>query len=335
MTHGGYIKRMPVAEYKAQHRGGMGITAHKAKDEDFVERIFTSNTHERLMFFTNLGKVFTLKAYEIPEATRNARGRAAVNLLQLDQGEKIQAFLQIPEERADKYLVLATKKGLIKKTPLEEYDSIKRNGKIAIKFNDDDELIGAAITSGSDELLVASSAGMSIHFNEKDVRAVGRTAMGVKAMNLDDDVTLVAFDVVRAGDEILTVTSNGYGKRSAIEDYPIQNRAGKGVKAGVFNDKTGYPVCIKVIPADTDVMLITDSGVIMRVQADEISKIGRATQGVRIMKLKGDKFKVMAIALTPHVEEEEVEYDEDGNVIVKEPQQSEEVVAEATENSEN
>ncbi len=349
MTHGGYIKRMPVSEYKAQHRGGMGITAHKAKDEDFVERIFTSNTHERIMFFTNRGKVFTLKAYEIPEATRNARGRAAVNLLQLEQGEKIQAFLQMPEERADKFLMLATKKGLIKKTPLEEYDSIKRNGKIAIKFNDDDELIGAVITTGNDEILVASSQGMSIHFNENDVRPVGRTAMGVKAMNISGDTTLVAFDVVHPGDEILTVTSNGYGKRSSIDDYPIQNRAGKGVKAGTFNDKTGSLVSLKVIPADTDVMMITDSGVIIRVQADEISKIGRATQGVRIMKLKDDKFKVMAIALTPHEdEEEEVEYDEDGNVIVKEEGASEQVQAqesaettettestEATENSEN
>ncbi|HCH92311.1 MAG TPA: DNA gyrase subunit A, partial [Clostridiales bacterium] len=276
MTHGGYIKRMPVSEYKAQHRGGMGITAHKAKDEDFVERIFTSNTHERIMFFTNRGKVFTLKAYEIPEATRNARGRAAVNLLQLEQGEKIQAFLQMPEERADKFLMLATKKGLIKKTPLEEYDSIKRNGKIAIKFNDDDELIGAVITTGNDEILVASSQGMSIRFNENDVRPVGRTAMGVKAMNISGDTTLVAFDVVHPGDEILTVTSNGYGKRSSIDDYPIQNRAGKGVKAGTFNDKTGTLVSLKVIPADTDVMMITDSGVIIRVQADEISKIGRA-----------------------------------------------------------
>lgn len=339
MTHGGYIKRMPVAEYKAQHRGGMGITAHKAKDEDFVERIFTSNTHERLMFFTNLGKVFTLKAYEIPEATRNARGRAAVNLLQLDQGEKIQAFLQMPEEKEGKFLMLATKKGLIKKTPLEEYDSIKRNGKIAIKFNDDDELIGAVITSGNDGILVASSAGMSIHFHEKDVRPVGRTAMGVKAMNIADDVTLVAFDVVHEGDEILTVTSSGYGKRTDIADYPIQNRAGKGVKAGVFNDKTGSPVCIKVIPQDTDVMMITDSGVIIRVQADEISKIGRSTQGVRIMKLKDDKFKVMAIALTPHVEEEEVEYDEDGNVIAKSEenamQEGVETVVNTDENSKN
>ncbi len=304
MTHGGYIKRIPVSEYKAQHRGGMGITAHKAKDEDFVEKIFTSNTHELIMFFTNRGKVFTLKAYEIPEASRNARGRAAVNLLQLEQGEKIQAFLKVPEDREDKFLMLATKQGLIKKTPLSEFDSIKRNGKIAIKFNDDDELIDAVITDGNSELIVASSTGMSIHFHEKVVRPMGRTAMGVKAMNIPSGAALVAFTVVNDGDEILTVTSNGYGKRSDGADYPLQGRAGKGVRAGVFNDRTGSLVCLKVIPADTDVMMITDTGVIIRVQADEISKIGRNTQGVRIMKLKDNKINVMAIALTPHEEDE-------------------------------
>ncbi len=339
MTHGGYIKRMPVTEYKAQHRGGMGITAHKAKDEDFVEKIFTTNTHVRLMFFTNRGKVFTLKAYEIPEATRNARGRAAVNLLQLEQGEKIQAFLQMPEEKEGKFLMLATKDGLIKKTPLEEYESIKRNGKIAIKFNEEDELIDAVITNGDSELIIASSAGMSIHFHEKDVRPVGRTAMGVKAMNLGD-AKLVAMAVVDSDSEILTVTDGGYGKRSSVNEYPLQGRAGKGVKAGVFNDKTGSLVSLKVIPSDTDVMMITDGGVIIRVQADEISKIGRNTQGVRIMKLKDDKMKVMAIALTPHEEEEEVavEYDENGNPIA--PQVDENAVenaqtSEVVENAEN
>lgn len=334
MTHGGYIKRMPVTEYKAQHRGGMGITAHKAKDEDFVEDIFTSNTHERLMFFTNLGKVFTLKAYEIPEATRNARGRAAVNLLQLEQGEKIQAILQMPEEREGKFLILATKRGLIKKTPLEEYDSIKRNGKIAIKFNEDDELIDVAITSGNDEIIVASSAGLSIHFNEKDIRPVGRTAMGVKAMNIAEGVSLVSMAVVKADSEILTVTSAGYGKRSDIADYPLQGRAGKGVKAGVFNEKTGDLVCLKVIPADTDIMMITDGGVIIRVQADEISKIGRSTQGVRIMKLKDDKMKVMSVALTPHEDEEEEEVEAiEGAEGVEQAEQVEqvEVVAEVVE----
>ncbi len=305
MTHGGYIKRMPVAEYKAQHRGGVGITAHKAKDEDFVEKIFTCNTHERIMFFTNFGKVFTLKAYEIPEAARTARGRAAVNLLQLEPGEKIQSFMWAPEDKAGLYLMLATKKGLIKKTPLEEFASIKRNGKIAIKFNEDDELIDAMITSGNDECLIASSEGMCIHFNEKDVRPVGRTAMGVKAMNLGKDATLVALAIVNAGAELLTVTQNGYGKRSPIEEYPLQGRAGKGVKAGVFNDKTGPVVSLRVLPPEMDIMMITDNGIIIRVEADEISKIGRSTQGVRIMKLKDEKVNVMATALTPHVDEDE------------------------------
>ena len=323
MTHGGYIKRMPVAEYKAQHRGGVGITAHKAKDEDFVEKIFTCNTHERIMFFTNLGKVFTLKAYEIPEAARTARGRAAVNLLQLEQGEKIQSFMWAPEDKEGLYLMLATKKGLIKKTPLEEFASIKRNGKIAIKFNEDDELIDAMITSGDDECLIASSEGMCIHFHEKDVRPVGRTAMGVKAMNLGKGATLVALAIVKPGCELLTVTKNGYGKRSPIEEYPIQGRAGKGVKAGVFNDKTGPVVSLRVLPPEMDIMMITDNGVIIRVEAEEISKIGRSTQGVRIMKLKDEKVNVMATALTPHVDEED-----------EQAESAEDSAAEATESSE-
>lgn len=303
MTHGGYIKRMAVSEYKSQHRGGMGLTAHKAKDDDFVEKLFVSNTHESLLFFTNRGKVFRLKGYEIPEATRTARGRAVVNLLRLDPNEKVQAFLQMPEEKEGKFLMLATKKGLIKKTALEEFESIKRNGKIAIKFNDDDQLIEAVITSGNDELIMASSVGMSIRFSEKNVRAMGRTAMGVKSMNIPQGAQMVDLAVIKPDCEILTVTASGYGKRSSVNDYPLQGRAGKGVKAGVFNDRTGELVNLKVIPADTDVMMITDNGIIIRVQADEISKIGRATQGVRIMKLKGDNVKVMAIALTPHEEE--------------------------------
>ena len=201
--------------------------------------------------------------------------------------------------------MLATKKGLIKKTPLEEFASIKRNGKIAIKFNEDDELIDAMITSGNDECLIASSEGMCIHFNEKDVRPVGRTAMGVKAMNLGKGATLVALAIVQPGCELLTVTQNGYGKRSPIEDYPIQGRAGKGVKAGVFNDKTGPVVSLRVLPPEMDIMMITDNGVIIRVEAEEISRIGRSTQGVRIMKLKDEKVNVMATALTPHVDEDE------------------------------
>jgi DNA gyrase subunit A len=305
LTHEGYIKRMPVSEYKSQRRGGMGITGHKAKEDDFVECMFTTNTHQKLLFFTNMGKAFTMKGYEIPEASRISRGRATVNLLQLVQGEKVQTVLPLPEELEGHYLILATQKGLIKKTPLTEFESVKKNGKIAIKFNEDDRLIEADITNGRDELIMASSGGLCIHFNESDVRPTGRTAMGVKAMRLGKGEHMVDLAVIRPESEILTITSGGYGKRSEISDYPLQGRAGKGVKAGVFNDKTGELVNLKVIPADTDVMMITDGGIIIRVQAEEISKIGRATQGVRIMKLKEDDTKVMAVALAPHEEPEE------------------------------
>ena len=338
MTHGGYIKRLPVAEYRSQRRGGMGVTAHKAKDDDFVEHIFVSNTHQDLMFFTNLGKVFTMKGYEIPEASKTSRGRAIINLLQLVPGEKVQAMLPLPEEREGYFLMLATKDGLIKKTPLEEFASIKRNGKIAIKFAEDDELIEAVLTNGNNQLIMASSEGYCIRFHEKDIRPTGRTAMGVKSMKLPAGAHMVDLAVVQDDCEILTITSHGYGKRSSISDYPLQGRAGKGVKAGVFNDKTGDLTGLKVIPADTDVMMITDSGIIIRVQAEEISKIGRATQGVRIMKLKDEKAKVVSIALTPHEEEDETEYDENGNPVATEnaeaPAAAETVETAATETEE-
>ena len=207
MTHGGYVKRLPVAEYRSQRRGGMGVTAHKAKDDDFIEHIFVSNTHQDMLFFTNLGKVFTMKGYEIPEASKTSRGRAIINLLQLSPGEKVQTVLPLPEEREGKFLMLATKRGLIKKTPLEEFASIKRNGKIAIKFMEEDELIEAVLTSGDDQLIMASSEGYCIRFHEKDVRPTGRTAMGVKSMRIPEGAHMVDLAVVHDGCEILTITT--------------------------------------------------------------------------------------------------------------------------------
>lgn len=319
MTHGGYIKRQAVSEYHSQHRGGVGITGHKAKDDDFVEKLFVSNTHQEMLFFTNLGKAFRLKGYEIPEASKTARGRAMVNLLQLVPGEKVQAILRLPEENEGYNLILATKNGLIKRTPLTEFDSVKRNGKIAIKFNEDDELVEAVLTTGNDQLIMASSEGYCIRFKEEDVRLVGRTAMGVKSMKLPEGERMIDLAVIHDDSEIITVTEHGYGKRSAASDYPLQGRAGKGVKSGTFNDKTGKPVNLKVLDDNSDVMMITDNGIVIRVHSDEISKIGRSTQGVRIMRLKDDKAKVVSIALAPYEEDEpEVEYDEDGNPIVPE-----------------
>ena len=316
MTHGGYIKRQAVSEYHSQHRGGVGITGHKAKEDDFVEKLFIAHTHQDLMFFTNLGKAFVLKGWEIPEASKTARGRAMVNLLQLVPGEKVQAILRLPEDKEGYNLILATKQGLIKRTALTEFESVKRNGKIAIKFNEDDELIEAVLTTGNDELIMASSEGYCIRFNENTIRLVGRTAMGVKSMRLAEGATMVDLAVVHENSQILTVTSHGYGKRSAVSEYPLQGRAGKGVKAGVFNEKTGDLVNLKVLDDNADVMMITDNGIVIRVHADEISRIGRATQGVRIMRLKDDKASVVSIALAPYEEDEpEVEYDEDGNPI--------------------
>lgn len=330
MTHGGYIKRQAVSEYHSQHRGGVGITGHKAKDDDFVEKLFVAHTHQDLMFFTNLGKAFVLKGYEIPEASKTARGRAMVNLLQLVPGEKVQAILRLPEDKEGFNLILATKQGLIKRTPLTEFESVKRNGKIAIKFNEDDELIEAVLTTGNDELIMASSEGYCIRFNENTVRLVGRTAMGVKSMRLAEGAYMVDLAVVHENSEILTVTSNGFGKRSSISEYPLQGRAGKGVKAGVFNDKTGDLINMKVLDDNADVMMITAGGIVIRVHADEISRIGRATQGVRIMRLKDSKTSVVSIALAPYEEDEpEVEVDEDGNPVATETPAAE--VAETTE----
>ena len=305
LTHGGYIKRMPVAEYQSQHRGGMGVTAHKTKEDDFVETMFTTSTHDDLMFFTNMGKVYRLKGYEVPEAARMGRGRAVVNLLQLEQGEKVTTLLPVVKDDVndDCFLMLATRNGLIKKTRLTEFVNIRRTGKKAIKLLDDDELIAAIITKGDDELIMASRDGKCIRFAEKDVRAMGRDAQGVKSIKLNDGDYVVDMALVQDGMEVLTVSAGGYGKRTSPDEYRCQGRAGKGIKAGVFNEKTGKLVGLKMIDPAHDIMMITDSGTIVRVHAEEISCIGRDTQGVRVMRIKGAG-EIVSIVTTPHEDDE-------------------------------
>ena len=305
LTHGGYIKRMPVAEYQSQHRGGMGVTAHKTKEDDFVETMFTTSTHDDLMFFTNMGKVYRLKGYEVPEAARMGRGRAVVNLLQLEQGEKVTTLLPVVKDDVndDCFLMLATRNGLIKKTSLTEFVNIRRTGKKAIKLLDDDELIAAVITKGDDELIMASRDGKCIRFAEKDVRAMGRDAQGVKSIKLNDGDYVVDMALVQDGMEVLTVSAGGYGKRTSPDEYRCQGRAGKGIKAGVFNEKTGKLVGLKMIDPAHDIMMITDSGTIVRVHAEEISCIGRDTQGVRVMRIKGAG-EIVSIVTTPHEDDE-------------------------------
>ena len=302
MTHFGYVKRQPVAEYKAQRRGGMGVTAHRPKDEDFVERLFISSTHDNILFFSSFGKVYSIKGYEIPEAQRQARGRAIVNLLQIAQDEKITAVIPLKKD-TDGFIAMATRNGLIKKTALSEFENIRKVGKIAIRINEGDELISVQFTTGEDELIIASSEGKCIRFSEQGVRPMGRDTQGVRAMDLGEGDYLVDMLVVKPGCQILTITSKGYGKRSEVEDYRLQGRAGKGIKAGVFNEKTGHLVNLKIVSEDEDIMIISNNGTIIRMHVSDISMIGRNTQGVRVMRLKDSE--VATVAVAPREEEEE------------------------------
>ncbi len=342
MTHQGYIKRIPVKEWKAQRRGGRGLTAHKTKDEDFVETMFVCSTHDDLLFFSSYGKVYRIKGYEVPEAQRVARGRAIVNLIQVDKDERITAVIprkEVENEKPDTdeevevvevveanenaevetvdvgYIMMATKFGLIKKTALKEFDSIRKGGKIAISLLPGDELISVQLTDGENEILIGSHEGKCIRFSEHDVRAMGRDTQGVRSIDLNDGDYVIDMQVIRPTDTVITISSNGYGKRSSIDEYRLQSRAGKGIKAGVFNEKTGFLVGIKPVNEDQDIMMISDQGVAIRTQVNEISLIGRDTQGVRVMKLNGSSIATIAIA--PHEDEEEEEFDEDGNPIIR------------------
>lgn len=315
LTHFGYIKRQPVAEYKSQKRGGVGVSSLKTKEEDFVETMFVSSTHDDLLFFTNLGKVYCKKAFEVPEASRQAKGRAIINLLQLSEGESVTQIIKLTEDMKGN-LVMATKNGLIKKTSLEEFNKIRKVGKIAIKLLDDDKLISVNVSSGEDEVIVASHNGKCIRFKESDIRQMGRDTQGVRSLNLDKGDYIVDMAVIKPNSEIFTISEKGYGKRSDVSEYRLQIRGGKGIKAGVFNSKTGKLVNLKQIDGDSDIMLIADNGTIIRLRANEISKIGRDTQGVRTMRIKDDNYKVVCASVIPHEEEEELkeeQHDDNNN----------------------
>ena len=308
ITHSGYIKRLPVAEYKAQGRGGKGITAHRPKDEDYVEKMFVCCTHDPILLFSSKGKVYSIKGYEIPEANRTARGRAIVNIVQLDAGEKIEAVLPVSEDGSG-YLVMATEKGLIKKTSTDEFKRIPKNGKIAIKLQEEDRLIGVRFTTGEDEILIASRGGKCIRFAETDVRPTGRGTQGVKAITLSKDDIVVDMLIVDTTVDLFTLTSLGYGKRSKMDDYRLQSRGGKGIKAGIFNEKTGYLVNLKEVTDENDIMIITTGGTIIRMHADAISCIGRSTRGVRVMNVKGSE--VATVDITERDDEAETQAPEE------------------------
>ncbi len=339
MTHMGYIKRMAMDEYKAQHRGGVGITAHKTKDEDFVEKIFVTSTHDDLYFFTNLGKVYSLKAYEIPEAQRQAKGRAMINLLQLSLGEKVATIIPVKKD-AKGNLIMATKNGLIKKTPLSEYENIRKGGKIAIKLLEGDELIGVDITSGRDDILIASHEGKCIRFNETNVRQVGRDSQGVRSMKLNEDDFIVDMAIVNDESKIITITENGFGKQTDASEFRLQQRGGMGVKACILNEKTGKLIALKQLEDDCDLMMIADTGVIIRTHVADISTYSRVSQGVRIMKLKNNA-KIVSVALAKREDyeeslEENQEVENEENTEVNNTEENiEETLAENDSNNDN
>ena len=306
LTHFGYIKRMPVDTYKSQRRGGKGITGIATREEDFVKQIFTTSTHDTILFFSNLGKLYRLKGYEIPEAGRTARGTAIVNLLQLDNGEKISAVIPINNFAEGKYLLMGTKNGLIKKTALSEYSTSRKTGLLAITLKEDDELIDVRLTDGEDNVVLVTKKGMSITFDEKDVRPVGRSAQGVIGIRLDEDDQVIGMESIITGNNatLLAITENGFGKRTELEEYRVQNRGGRGVITYKITPKTGNIVGIRIATGTEDIMLITDKGTIIRLKVKDVSILGRSTQGVTLMRTN-DGGKVVSMELIEPTEEEE------------------------------
>ena len=297
LTHFGYIKRMPIDTYRSQKRGGKGISGISTREEDFVKQIFTTSTHDTVLFFSNKGKLYRLRGYEIPEAGRTAKGTAIVNLLSLDAGEKISAVIPISDFEDSKYLLMATKNGLIKKTPLQEYNSSRKTGLLAITLKDDDELIDVRLTDGQDNVVLVTEKGLCITFDEKDVRPVGRSAQGVLGIRLDEDDNVIGMESIvsnNKGVTLLAITENGFGKRTELDEYRVQNRGGRGVITYKITPKTGNIVGIRMAKEEDDVMLITNSGTIIRINVKDVSILGRATQGVTLMRTNENE-KVVSI----------------------------------------
>ena len=295
LTHFGYIKRVPADSYKSQKRGGKGVAALTTREEDFVKHLVSTTTHSRLLFFTNKGRSFRLNAYEVPEGKRQAKGTAIVNLLNLAPGEKIATLLAIDENDDNKYLLLATKNGIVKKTSREEFKNINKAGLIAIGLREDDELIGVRVTEGSKEVLLVTEQGMSIRFDENDIRPMGRTAMGVKGITLSENDKVVSMSLCDEGTDVLVVSENGFGKRTDIEEYRLQIRAGKGIKTYNISEKTGKLVGAEMVNEDDEIMIINSDGVLIRIRVNEISLFGRVTSGVKLMKTD-DEVNVVSIA---------------------------------------
>ncbi|GIP50968.1 DNA gyrase subunit A [Paenibacillus vini] len=303
ITHTGYIKRLPLTTYRSQKRGGRGVVGMDTKDNDFVEHLFVTNSHHYLMFFTDRGKAYRLKAYEIPELGRTARGTPIINLIQIEQGETVNAVIPVERFDEDKYLFFATRSGVVKKTPIEDYINIRKGGLIAVNLREDDILIDVKLTDGNQEVIMGTAQGMSIRFPESDVRSMGRAATGVKGITLDPDDQLIGMDVIVPEQDILIVTTKGYGKRTPASEYRIQSRGGKGIKTINVTDKNGPVVGLKVVKDEEDLMIITASGTLIRTSMEGISTMGRNTQGVKLINIREDD-SVATVCRSDKTEEE-------------------------------
>ncbi len=309
LTHNGYIKRMRTDTYKIQNKGGVGIRGMATNDEDFVEILKSGTTHNHVLFFTNKGKVYRIKGYEVPEFSRQSKGLPIINLLPIEKDEKINNILLDNGNQENKYLVIATKHGLIKRTNVQEFENIRKNGKLAITLKEDDEVLSVHFTSGKDDIVIASNNGRMIRFNENEVRVMGRCASGVKGIELSKDCFCVGFEIAKENEDVLVITENGYGKRTDINEYRLTHRGSKGVKTLNITEKNGTIVAFKTVTGDKDLMIITDQGIVIRISLDKISKMSRVTQGVRLMHLReGQKVSTVSI-----VEKEEENTEEENN----------------------
>jgi len=309
LTNNGYIKRMTSETYKTQNRGGVGIKGMATNEDDFVEKLISMTTHDYVMFFTNKGKVYRIKGYEIPQYSRQSKGLPIVNLLPLEQEEKVNAMLKVSNNDENQYIVFCTQRGLVKRTALSEFENIRSNGKIAITLKEDDELLSVKKTTGENEIIIASSNGRMIRFEESEIRVMGRTASGVKGIDLGDGIC-VGCEIALPGQQILVATEKGYGKRTAVEEYRMTHRGSKGVKALNITEKNGNIVSFKLVNGDEDLMIITDSGIIIRLSIEQVSTTGRVAQGVRLIHLK-DNQKVSNAALLMKEETEEDNSDDE------------------------
>ena len=313
LTHNGYIKRLPVSTYRSQKRGGRGIQGMGTNEDDFVEHLLTTSTHDTLLFFTNKGKVYRAKGYEIPEYGRTAKGLPVINLLEVEKGETVNAIIPVKGLDDTSFLFFTTKYGISKRTALSSFANIRHNGLIALSLREDDELISVRLTDGKKQIVIGTKAGMMIRFHEEDVRSMGRAAAGVKGISLRGNDEVVGMEILEENDEILIVTKNGYGKRTPEAEYRIQSRGGKGIKTCNITEKNGELVSIKTVPTDAeeDLMIITAAGVIIRMAIEDISKTGRSTQGVKLIRLESAESYVSTVAIVEREEEKEISEEED------------------------